>query len=288
MPGCADKVAELYLGGMSVTDISAQVGCSKEYVHKIRRKRGIPPQHPRITGQAMVRIEVARRYQAGESVDHLATSMRLPKTSIYRCLRIEDVPLRPQVSTKVLEALSAEIIAKYEGGRSLDSVAEDYGCSAGGVRNLLLRHNVTLRPSSPRFIEFTADEQAHIIAMRDGGARVHDIAKEFRRDPSVVTRFLEGVGRGGRVKQPKVIGSGGYVYVRDESGQPVLEHRKAMADALGRALHANETVHHVNGDITNNALSNLQLRQGNHGKGVVMQCLDCHSHNVKPVELASV
>lgn len=65
----------------------------------------------------------------------------------------------------------------------------------------------------------------------------------------------------------------------------VMEHRLVMARKLGRPLTRRETIHHKDGNRTNNDPANLQLRNGKHGKGVRMCCLNCGSYNISVSEL---
>jgi hypothetical protein len=71
----------------------------------------------------------------------------------------------------------------------------------------------------------------------------------------------------------------------DNKGR-MLEHRYVMQEHLGRPLTSAETVHHINGNKTDNRIENLQVRNSRHGKGEALCCLDCGSQNVGPVPLA--
>ena len=75
------------------------------------------------------------------------------------------------------------------------------------------------------------------------------------------------------------------LYPMATSAGYVQEHRYVMANALGRILGSHETVHHINDDKTDNAIGNLQLRRGGHGKGVALVCACCGSTDIKEAPL---
>lgn len=127
------------------------------------------------------------------------------------------------------------------------------------------------------------------------GASQEWISARFGCSQNVVSRLLRirGVTRPrpqnrdghGNWKGGRISTSGGYIGIWVDIDHPfaamrhragyVLEHRLKMAEKLGRPLHADETVHHKDGDRTNNAFDNLELWVGRHGKGATSP--HCHT-----------
>jgi hypothetical protein len=207
------------------------------------------------------------------------------------------------------------IIAQYETLKSTVKVAVALGLGQSTVDRVLKKHGVKL-DGLKRYREGMKDEPYtgvyqgstdEILELYKSGLSMREIAKRIERSVHVVARRVRKAGivrafqgsgpehsmwSGGRVDA----GQGYFkIWVADDDPMAVmrnnhgyvLEHRLVVARKIGRPLRDTETVHHIDGDRTNNAPANLQLRQGKHGKHVVMMCLDCGSHNVGHAPLSN-
>lgn len=140
------------------------------------------------------------------------------------------------------------------------------------------------------------DEQEREIAVRYvAGEGAPRLGVEFGCSHKTIYRSLERQGIPSRKPSERPRNGfvvDGYVWSPVDFNNPIdtammtreypylARHRQVMANSIGRPLTSDEQVHHIDGDRSNNDISNLQLRQGAHGSGVVMTCGDCGSHNV--------
>lgn len=197
-----------------------------------------------------------------------------------------------------------EIVASYEAGESYTDIARRLGVNNVTIRNVVRRNGGAMRRQAPRL---TPDREGQILRAYLSGVAISRIATELsvaratvfdvaarngapRRDRSGPGGANWGGGR--RRRGDGYIG----VWVSSEDpmacmrrhGNYVLEHRLVMARHLGRPLREDETVHHINGNRSDNRLENLQLRQGHHGPHQAVGCLACGSHRIGPVKIASM
>lgn len=194
-----------------------------------------------------------------------------------------------------------EIVARFTAGSSFAQIRREFGGSTDAIRNAIVRGGGVLPPNQKP--KLTDSEKSRALEFVAAGNSPTDAARLIGRPPTTIIALARGLGikgprrnghrspswKGGEILyhgyvRAWVSPSDPFASMRDRAGY-VLKHRLVMARALGRSLSARETVHHINNNKLDNLLSNLQLRQGRHGKGVAMRCRDCGSHNIEHVPL---
>lgn len=204
---------------------------------------------------------------------------------------------------RVTEEQIDRMAAMYADGLTAREIARRVGLHHLTVASKLKARGIVLRRggAAGQQRSYTAAELARIRELADSGASQHAIARDLRASQSVIGRLLRSMGleptrpgilRGERHGSWKggVTSAGRYLLERVAPDDPmapmrmlngyVPQHRLVLARALGRPLTRDETVHHRDGDTRNNALENLELRRGAHGKHQALVCLNCGSHNI--------
>jgi len=196
--------------------------------------------------------------------------------------------------TKIDKKLAIEL---HDGGKSPKQIADIMGCSIEGAYRVL-RTSTSYKPQNRNRFDSETEKQI-LNEYKMCVSSLEKLAERFECEKSTIRNVI--VRLGGEIRKQGVHFVGkdktinGYKYIHllqsdkhykmVNSQGIVAEHRYVMAKHLNRDLDRKETVHHIDGDRTNNKIENLQLRSSHHGPGVVHVCLNCGSKNISAVNI---
>ena len=249
--------------------------------------------------------KIASLFNKGYSVSAIARRIGVATTAVSQKLQL--MGLRERHRQKIVSQDDRDkIVRRYLAGEPSKAISRDFSVTFQTVLAILHREGVQVNRRGNRYREFTSEQVAEMGRLWAGGMSQHAIGQQHGVSQAVVSRVLRSHGiavaprkaegaRHGSWKGGTTTTPYGYVLVAVSPSDPmsamrsrqgyVMMHRLVMARSLGRVLRDDETVHHINGDRTDNRLENLQLRNGKHGKGAAFRCLDCGSCNVESVTL---
>jgi hypothetical protein len=206
------------------------------------------------------------------------------------------------------EEIEKEIVQRYISGERSGALAKEYKCDRKMISSIAKRHGyheyasmvkggirgVNTKHLNDKIVELHSENLSQQKIGDLVGISQNVVSRVLRQlnlkpnNPKVSRRGSDNnLWKGGRIKtELGYIGilSDEYPSMRSKTGY-IPEHRLVMARNLNRPLEKWESVHHIDGNKENNDISNLQLRIGQHGTGIVYCCSECNSIKVKPIHL---
>ena len=251
--------------------------------------------------------EIVAAYERLRSQYKVGKELGIGATTVARVLYARGIKLdgltRWRQEAGLYKGVEVKIRAAYENGSTYDQLRQYFGeGSDWSLKAAIRKAGGVLRENPAPLVK--VGEVEKIKALHKSGMGQVAISLEIGRSQSFVSRIMRKHGiaphdargakhsmwKGGRVRD-----TNGYIRLWIPEDDPlkcmslndgyVLEHRYAVGKFLGRPLRKSETVHHINGDRTDNRIENLQLRHGKHGKGVRLRCRCCGSTDIETIKI---
>lgn len=297
-PKKIDVIIEMSKTGKTNKEIAEHFVCSTGYVSRILTENGI--HHKSELPEDSIIVESYKRtFSCNKTAKELGINPKSVLKVLYRnnvsTTGIQHYRLNAEKYSRDIQKQMKEL---YESGMSVLLLEEKFGGSSTSIRQAIVRMGGELRePGGKKPIERTEELQKEICNLYEQGFSQTEIAHRFNIAQTTVSKILISNGIRTRVKTKhpaykngRARHNDGYILLWMEPNDSlskmrpangyVGEHRLVMARHLGRPLFEHETVHHLNGNRGDNRLENLQLRNGKHGKGQVLQCVDCLSNDI--------
>ncbi len=252
------------------------------------------------------REAVVKDYQDFCTYNELAEKYDLTRSLVEGIIERSGVKKRGLHLKRLTPDKQLELIELYKNGESAENLKEKFGISDYVMREIVRENGVKIRPKGgPSYRMKDVNLAKECIEMWKNGYTQTQIGAIKNLNQRTVSKLIKTYidkdeyvklsGRNLRFSEGRIKQSDGYMAVSIDKDNPyfcmsysggyVLEHRYVMAKHIGRPLERKETVHHLNGDRSDNRIENLQLMSGGHPKGQKFVCCDCGSHNVKSVEI---